>query len=161
MIVWRSTSWLRSRSFFLALAVSALVILAIVSSAPVQAADPIVLRFGDDLPKTHPISVYASKFWMDTVERLTNGRVQFQWYPSAQLGKGRDILALVQAGAIDVGSIGPSYTPDKLPLSAAAELPGMFNSSCAGSQAVWALLKRGEYSTRRNLRRSAFMSCLD
>ena len=147
MIVRRSTSWLRagrgSRSFFLALAVSALVILAILSSAPVQAADPIVLRFGDDLPKTHPISIYASKFWMDTVERLTNGRVQFQWYPSAQLGKGRDILALVQAGAIDVGSIGPSYTPDKLPLSAAAELPGMFNSSCAGSQAVWALLKRG------------------
>ncbi len=110
---------------------------------PAGAAEPIVLRFADDIPKTHPISVYGSKVWMDAVERLTQGRVQFQWYPSGQLGKGRDVLALVQSGAIDVGSIGPSYTPDKLPLSAVAELPGMFGSSCAGSQAAWSLLKRG------------------
>ena len=108
-----------------------------------QAADPIVLRFADDIPKTHPISVYGSKVWMDAVERLTDGRVKFQWYPSGQLGKGRDVLALVQSGAIDVGSIGPSYTPDKLPLSSVAELPGMFGSSCAGSEAAWTLLKRG------------------
>lgn len=107
------------------------------------AADPIVLRFADDIPKTHPISVYGSKFWMDTVTRLTYGRVQFQWYPSSQLGKGRDVLALVQSGAVDIGSIGPSYTPDKLPLSAVAELPGMFSSSCAGSQAAWTLLRSG------------------
>ncbi len=120
-----------------------LLVVALVSSGPAWAADPIVLRFADDIPKTHPISVYGSKFWMDAVERLTNGRVQFQWYPSAQLGKGRDVLALVQSGAIDIGSIGPSYTPEKLPLSAVAELPGMFNSSCAGSAAVWSLLRRG------------------
>jgi TRAP-type C4-dicarboxylate transport system substrate-binding protein len=110
---------------------------------PARAADTITLRFGDDIPKTHPISVYGSKFWMDTVERLTDGRVQFQWYPSGQLGKGRDVVALVQSGAIDIGSIGPSYTPDKLPLSAVAELPGMFTSSCAGSAAAWRLLKPG------------------
>ena len=112
-------------------------------STAALAADPIVLRFADDIPKTHPISVYGSKFWMDTVERLTNGRVQFQWYPSSQLGKGRDLLALVQSGAIDIGSVGPSYTPDKLPLSAVAELPGMFTSTCAGSAAAWSLLKAG------------------
>lgn len=106
-------------------------------------ADTIVLRFGDDIPKTHPISVYGSKFWMDEVERLTAGRVKFQWYPSGQLGKGRDVLALVQSGAIDVGSIGPSYTPEKLPLSAVAELPGMFSTTCAGSSAAWSLLKSG------------------
>ena len=95
--------------------------LALLATTTARAADPIVLRFADDIPKTHPISVYGSKFWMDTVERLTNGRVQFQWYPSGQLGKGRDVLALVQSGAIDVGSVGPSYTPEKLPLSAVAE----------------------------------------
>lgn len=108
-----------------------------------RAADTITLRFADDIPKTHPISVYGSKVWMDEVERLTHGRVKFQWYPSGQLGKGRDMLALVQSGAVDVGSIGPSYTPDKLPLSAVAELPEMFGTACAGSQAVWSLLKPG------------------
>src|SRR5277367_6748694 len=84
------------------------------------AADTFTLRFGDDLPKTHPISVNGSAFWMDQVKKLTNGRVDFQWYPAGQLGKGRDVLALTSAGAIDLGSIGPSYTPDKLPLSAVA-----------------------------------------
>lgn len=108
-----------------------------------RAADTITLRFADDIPKTHPISVYGSKVWMDEVERLTHGKVKFQWYPSGQLGKGRDMLALVQSGAVDVGSIGPSYTPDKLPLSAVAELPEMFGTACTGSQAVWSLLKPG------------------
>ncbi len=119
------------------------ILAATLMAAAAFAADPIVLRFADDIPKTHPISVYGSKVWMDEVERLTQGRVKFQWYPSSQLGKGRDILTLVQSGAIDVGSVGPSYTPDKLPLSAVAELPGMFTSSCSGSEAAWSLLKRG------------------
>ena len=118
-------------------------LLSTVMAWPAFAADPIVLRFADDIPKTHPISVYGSKVWMDEVERLTQGQVKFQWYPSGQLGKGRDVLALVQSGAIDVGSIGPSYTPDKLPLSAVAELPGMFASSCSGSAAAWSLMKSG------------------
>lgn len=112
-------------------------------AGPVRAADPVVLRFADDIPKTHPISVYGSKFWMDEVERLSHGQVKFEWYPSGQLGKGKDMLALVQSGAIDVASIGPSYTPEKLPLSAVAELPGMFNSSCAGSAAAWSLMRSG------------------
>lgn len=112
-------------------------------SGSAKAEDPIVLRFADDIPKTHPISVYGSKVWMDEVEKRTNGRVRFQWYPSGQLGKGRDVLALVQSGAIDVGSIGPSYTPEKLPLSSVAELPSMFGSSCAGSEAAWALMRKG------------------
>jgi TRAP-type C4-dicarboxylate transport system substrate-binding protein len=108
-----------------------------------NADDTFTLRFGDDLPKTHPISVNGSAFWMDQVKKLTNGRVAFQWYPAGQLGKGRDVLALTSAGAIDLGSIGPSYTPDKLPLSAVAELPQMFGSTCQGSKAFWQMVRPG------------------
>jgi Bacterial extracellular solute-binding protein, family 7 len=81
----------------------------VVLSEPAVAADPapITLRFADSIPKTHPISVYGSKFWMDTVSKLTGGRVQFQWYPSGQLGKGGDLLALTSSGAVDIGSTGP------------------------------------------------------
>jgi TRAP-type C4-dicarboxylate transport system substrate-binding protein len=119
--------------------------LALLSLAPGHAADaPIILRFADDIPKTHPISVYGTKFWMDTVTKLTNGRVQFEWYPAGQLGRGRDLLALVRSGAVDVASTGPSYTPDKLPLSAVAELPEMFGDICSGSRALWSLTKSGE-----------------
>ena len=135
---------------------AALVLAAGLATAPAKAADPapINLRFADSIPKTHPISVYGSKFWMDMVTRLTKGRVTFQWYPAGQLGKGADLLALTASGAVDVGSTGPSYTPAKLPLSAVAELPEMFASTCAGSKAYWDLLKPGgmldklEYATK-------------
>ncbi len=112
-------------------------------AAPALAAGPITLRFADSIPKTHPISVYGSKYWMDMVTKLTKGQVRFQWYPAGQLGKGRDLLALTSSGAVDIGSTGPSYTPDKLPLSAVAELPGMFPNTCAGSKAYWNMLKPG------------------
>ena len=114
-------------------------------AAPALAASPatITLRFADSIPKTHPISVYGSKFWMDMVTKLTKGRVRFQWYPAGQLGKGADLLALTAAGAVDIGSTGPSFTPAKLPLSAVAELPEMFSNTCSGSRAYWDLLKPG------------------
>ena len=101
----------------------------------------IVLRLADSLPVTHPISVNGTKFWMDEVKRLTNGKVDFQWYPSGQLGKAKDLLALTMAGTADVGRFGASYTPEKLPLTAVDELPGMIDSSCEGSQALWDLTK--------------------
>lgn len=110
-----------------------------------HAADPakITLRFADAVPEKNPVSVNGSKFWMDTVTKLTNGRVTFQWYPAEQLGKGKDLLALALSGAVDIGSAGPSYTPDKLPLSAVAELPEMFDTACKGGKAYWSMVKPG------------------
>jgi TRAP-type C4-dicarboxylate transport system substrate-binding protein len=116
----------------------------LLSAAPASAEGPaIVIRFADDIPKTHPISVYGTKFWMDRVTEKTYGRVTFEWYPAGQLGHGRDLLTLVQSGAVDMASTGPSYTPDKLPLSAVAELPAMFPDICAGSRAMWTMTKFG------------------
>ena len=114
-------------------------------AAPAHAAGPatITLRFADAIPEKNPVSAFGSKFWMDTVTKLTHGRVKFQWYPASQLGKGKDLLALAKSGAVDIGSAGPSYTPDKLPLSAVAELPQMFKTTCAGSKAFWSMVKPG------------------
>ncbi|MEO8977148.1 MAG: hypothetical protein ABI552_15510, partial [Casimicrobiaceae bacterium] len=94
------------------------------NAMPVFAQAKITLRVADSVPATHPISVNGTKFWMDEVTRLTNGQVQFQWYPAEQLGKAKDLLALTQAGTADVGRFGASYTPEKLPLTAVEELPG-------------------------------------
>src|SRR5689334_3779009 len=104
----------------------------------------ITLRLADSVPATHPISVNGTKFWMDEVRRLTNGQVDFQWYPAEQLGKAKDLLALTQAGTVQVGRFGASYTPGKLPLTAAEEFPGMTNSSCEGSEALWNLTTASE-----------------
>lgn len=112
-------------------------------SGSATAADKITLRLADSVPKTHPISVYLSKFWMDEVTKLTHGEVQFQWFPAGQMGKARDLLELARSGTVDIARVGPSYTPAKLPLSAVDELPGMISSSCEGSQAMWELTKTG------------------
>jgi TRAP-type C4-dicarboxylate transport system substrate-binding protein len=97
------------------------------------------LRVGDSLPVGHFFSEQATKFWMGEVSKATNKAVDFEYYPAEQLGKAKDILALTQSGVIDIGYVVPSYVSDKMPLTAVAELPGTFPTSCAGTLAFWKL----------------------
>lgn len=97
------------------------------------------LRVGDSLPVGHFFSEQATKFWMGEVSKATNKAVEFEYYPAEQLGKAKDILALTQSGVIDIGYVVPSYVSDKMPLTAVAELPGTFPTSCAGTLAYWKL----------------------
>jgi hypothetical protein len=39
------------------------------------------------------------------------------------LGKAKDLLALTQAGVIDIAYVAPGFVSDKMPLSVVAELP--------------------------------------
>lgn len=102
-----------------------------------------VLRFGDSLPANHFFTETLTKPWMAEVTKQTNGAVEFQHYPSEQLGKAKDMLQLMQSGVVDVALIIPPYISDKLPLSGVAELPGGFSSSCAGVRALWKVANGG------------------
>lgn len=97
------------------------------------------LRIGDSLPVGHFFAEQATKFWMAEVAKATGSAVAFEYYPAEQLGKAKDILSLTQAGVIDIGYVVPSYVSDKMPLTAVAELPGSFPTSCAGTLAFWKL----------------------
>ncbi len=96
----------------------------------------LVLRVADQFPQGHFLPRYGIKPWMEQVTKATNGEVQFEYYPAEQLGKAKDLLSLVQTGVADVVLFAPSYASDKMPLTAALELPGMFTTSCQGSQAM-------------------------
>lgn len=114
----------------------ALIVLSMISAAaPAQTK----LRVGDSLPVGHFFAEQATKFWMAEVTRATGQSVAFEYYPAEQLGKAKDILTLTQAGVIDIGYVVPSYVSDKMPLTAVAELPGSFPTSCAGTLAFWKL----------------------
>lgn len=93
------------------------------------------LRVADALPVGHYISEHATKFFMQEITRLSNGGVQFEYYPAEQLGKAKDMLSLTRDGVVDIGYVATSYVSEKLPLSSVAELPGSFPNSCAGSLA--------------------------
>lgn len=108
-----------------------------------EAQEKIKLRVASFLPATHFQIPNGSKVWMDEVTRLTDGRVEFEYYPAEQLGKAASLMELLQAGAIDVAEIAPAYVSEKLPLTGILELPGLAPNSCAGAKAIRALAEPG------------------
>lgn len=112
-------------------------------TAPANQPAPIKLRLADVYPVGHNVSEGTAKFFMEEVRKRSNGRIDFEYYPAEQLGKGKDMLQLTQTGVTDIGLVVPSYISDKMPLSAVAELPGGYSTSCQGSLAFWSLTHGG------------------
>lgn len=125
--------------------VSALLIAVGAATQPAAAQDgkKLVLRVADQFPQGHFLPRYGIKPWMEQVTKATDGQVQFEYYPAEQLGKAKDLLSLVQSGVADVVLFAPSYASDKMPLTAALELPGMFTSSCQATFTHMKLAKEG------------------
>jgi TRAP-type C4-dicarboxylate transport system substrate-binding protein len=109
------------------------------------AQETVTLKFAMAVPPGHYTAVHGGKFFMDRVTELSKGRIKFQWFPAEQLGKAKDMLALVQTGVADMADVVPSYTPDKLPLTGVAELPGQATSSCEGAAAYYAMTRPGAF----------------
>jgi len=72
---------------------------------------------------------------------LSNGRLVFQHFPAQQLGKAAEIINLTQSGVADIGAVAPAYTPERLPMTVVGELPGMYETACAGSHALTKLAR--------------------
>lgn len=116
-------------------------VLAAVAASSV--AQKVTLRVADVYPVGHPVAETTAKFFIDAVKKSAKDAIDFQYFPAEQLGKGKDLLSLTQSGVVDIGLVVPSYISDKMPLSAVAELPGGFASSCEGTMATWRLAKDG------------------
>ena len=111
------------------------------NGALAQGKEKLVLRVADSFPTSgHWMVENATKPWMEAVTRATGGAVTFEYYPSEQLGKSKDMLSLTQSGVTDIAYVAPSFIADnKMPLSTVAELPGSSTSSCQGTRAYWKL----------------------
>ncbi len=131
-------SRLRNRCLSAAGLLSATAMLAVIS-IPAQAQEKVTLKVADIFPTTHYIVTKGSQVWMDKAVELSGGRIEFQYFPAQQLGKAADILSLTQSGVADIGAVAPAYVGEKMPLTAAGELPHMFDSACAGSAALTTL----------------------
>lgn len=107
------------------------------------ASQTLQLRVADVYPAGHYVAEALTKPWMQEVTQRSGGAVTFQYFPAEQIGKGKDLLALTQSGVADVGLVIPGFVSDKMPLSAVAELPGSFDSSCQGTLAYWSLARGG------------------
>lgn len=111
--------------------------------ATTAAAEPVTLKFADWFPLTHYALIEGWQPWIENVQAASGGEITIEYYPAQQLGKAKDMLALVQSGVADIAHVAPAYISDKFPLSGVAELPGLFDTTCLGTRALTALVQPG------------------
>src|SRR5262245_53336527 len=84
------------------------------------------LKYGNDLPATHPINKRAAEA-CDAIKAATNGRVEIQIFPNSQLGGSTDMLSQVRSGALDIFTVG-SPLANLLPVSAIPSIAFAFEN---------------------------------
>lgn len=107
--------------------------------------ETVTIKFAMSVPPSHYSAVNGAKFFMDRAVELSDGRINFEWYPAQQLGKAKDMLTLVQTGVVDMADVVPSYTPEKLPLTSVSELPSQASTACEGTGILYDLSQEGEF----------------
>lgn len=74
------------------------------------------------------------KEFQDKVTELTDGRVQFEWYPAQQLGSITDYLTMTGDGAVDIAMFAVSVFPNEMPLgNSVTGIPGIYENAREGS----------------------------
>jgi TRAP-type C4-dicarboxylate transport system substrate-binding protein len=77
--------------------------------------------------------------WAQTVEKRTNGRVQFELtsLPELALG-GAETIRILRTGVVDVAEVYGGYVAGELPIIEILELPGMFPDPATAKKAILA-----------------------
>lgn len=90
-----------------------------------------------------PDSQFIYKAYMDKVTELSNGKVQFEWYPSQQLGQMGDYIQMTADGVADIGMFSASVFPSELSLAnKVTAMPGLYSNAYEGSMAFHAVSQK-------------------
>ena len=106
------------------------------AAAIAQAQDSVKLRLADQFPLTHIASKLGGQAFKAELEKRSEGRIEVQHFPAEQIAKAAGLLDAVRNRVTDMALVGVVYNTDKLPLTSAAELPGLFTDSVVASQAL-------------------------
>lgn len=88
---------------------------------------------------------FVTEPWMNKVTELTDGKVEFEVYPSEQLGKAQDMVNLTKDGVTDIGVFPANYFPDTMRLSnLLAGLPNLSETAEQGTKAYYDLIQENE-----------------
>jgi len=108
-----------------------------------ESKEKITLKVAVSQPVTHAMTVETFVPFMEKVTELTDGQVEFDFYPAEQLGKTGDIYGLTADGVTDLGIYMAPYYPDMMPLTnALLTMPGMYSTSYEGTMAYHELSKK-------------------
>jgi TRAP-type C4-dicarboxylate transport system substrate-binding protein len=81
---------------------------------------------------------------MDRVVDLSKTKVEFQFFPSEQLGKLSDMVNLLQTGVADMALMSPTALTGDFPLHSFFALPGLFENSVDTTQFMVKMYKEGQ-----------------
>ncbi len=117
-------------------------VMVITTFVPAQAQQPIKLRsYYGASPNAGQGLLY--KDWFKRVEKATNNRVEFVFYPSAILGPMAEAYNMVKSGAVDCGTIVLGFHPGQFSLSEVVQLPFInFHNAAVASRVYWGLYEK-------------------
>ncbi|MCW8163071.1 TRAP transporter substrate-binding protein [Stutzerimonas stutzeri] len=106
----------------------------------------VTLKVHHFLPAHSLTQANLLKPWADEITEASDGRIQFQFYPSMQLGgTPPQLVDQVRDGVADIVWTLPGYNSGRFPLISVFEQPFMSRSAGATSQAMWEFVaKHGE-----------------
>jgi len=104
-------------------------------------AESVTLRLADQFPLTHFASKTGSQAFMKRVDEMSKNTITIKHFPAQQLAKAAGMLDAVKNRVADIAVCGVVYVSDRMPLSGAAMLPGLFNEVTAGTRAYTKLAK--------------------
>ncbi len=87
--------------------------------------DHIILRIAHSLPQTHPVHK-AMEFMAEQLRQKSHGQVELKIYANSELGSEREIIELVQLGAIDMVKTSTSPLEGFVPVMAIFGVPYVF-----------------------------------
>lgn len=110
------------------------------SSSESSSDEKIVLKLAIESSPEAPFTKEFVEPFMDRVLELTDQKVEFDFYPSEQLGRAADLLSLTKDKVTDIGYIATPYFTSEMPLTnAVVGLPGMYETAVEGSVAYFNL----------------------
>lgn len=123
------------RAFLKAAAASAGVCGAVTHSAARAQGAPLKLKFGNDLPASHPLNVRLREA-VAAITADTDGRVQIEVFPNNQLGSDSDMLSQLRSGALELATMPGTVLSTLVPATSLTGLGFTFTSY----DKVWAAM---------------------
>ncbi len=119
--------------------ITAVVLIAFLISISVIAsrvdAQTITLRYSNFFPAPHKNSILADE-WCKEIEKRTNGKVKFNYFPGATLTPAAQTYDSVEKGIADVGLSVLGYTMGKFPLTEVTDLPLGYQSGYLATKMI-------------------------
>lgn len=102
------------------------------STDPLAGLDPVTIKFAHAGDLGASATVYTEK-WIDAVEKASNGKISFDYYPAGQLGSLAELAEAIDLGTLDMAKLEMSTMSSYFPEAGITSMPFLIqNYSHAG-----------------------------